>query len=375
MQKEKIKIICLIGQLGSGGSEKQLYLFLKHLERNKICPTVVVSSSLGTNKWEDDIKSLSVPVIFLDSKSKISKFFEFRSLVSKLKPDMVFSWSFHTNSYYWFCPGSIKFTGSLRNELSLASNELSIFHRFFSLHVPSMIVNSRLPREELLRKGFDGEKICVVRNIVENIDNNPDEKSVGIRMENNIPENAILVIGIGRDALEKDFDFFIDVFAKASAANSRFHGLILGSGGLAMTEKIKKLGLESKFSIPGEVKSVMPFLRASDIFFLSSKHEGMANALLEALQAGCSILTTNVGGCADIFENCDKDVLEKILLNDRDTDVAVAKLLNLTKNSSIRDYLKTNREAFISKFSHEKIMPKYYKALGFDNPDDKKNPE
>lgn len=367
MQKEKIKIICLIGQLGSGGSEKQLYLFLKHLERGKICPTVVVSSSLGTNKWEDDIKALSVPVIFLESKSKIYKLLEFRSLVSKLKPDMVFSWSFHTNSYYWSCPGSIKFTGSLRNELSLASNELSIFHRFFSLHVPSMVVNSLLLREELLRKGFDGGKICVVRNIVENIDNNPDEKSAGIRMENNIPENAILVIGIGRDALEKDFNFFIDVFAKAASVNSKLHGFILGSGGPPMLGKIKTARLERRFTILGEVKSVMPFLKASDIFFLSSRHEGMANALLEALQAGCSILTTNVGGCADIFENCDKDVLEKILLNDRDTDVAAAKLLHLAENGSIRDYLKTNRESFISKFSHEKILPEYYRALGLEN--------
>ncbi|MFA6294382.1 MAG: glycosyltransferase [Victivallales bacterium] len=229
------------------------------------------------------------------------------------------------------------------------------------------MVNSSLPGEELLKKGFDIGKICVVRNIVEKADDDPDEKDVDIRRENRIPENAILVTGIGRNAIEKDFNFFIDVFAKASAENSRLHGLILGSGGPPMSGKIKNLGLEGKFTLPGEVKSVMPFLKASDIFFLSSKHEGMANALLEALQAGCSILTTNVGGCTDIFESCNKDVLEKILLDDRDPDKAAAKLLSLSQNNSIRDYLKTNSEAFISKFSHERIMPEYYKALGLES--------
>lgn len=359
-------VFCLIGQLGNGGSEKQLYLFLKHLERSKVDPIVIVSSSTGTIKWEGNIKALSVPVIFLKSKSRIFKLLEFRALTSKLKPDMIFSWSFHTNSYYWSCPGSIKFIGSLRNELSIAVRELSLLHRTFSLYVPRMIVNSSLLREELLKKGIASGKICVVHNIIEKTRDNPCEKEVDIRRKNNIPENAILVTGIGRDSRQKDFVFFIDVFAKASAANSRLHGLILGSGGSAMTGKIKKLGIESKFSILGEVKSVMPFLRASDIFFLSSRHEGMANVLLEALQAGCAILTTNVGGCADIFESCDKDVLEKILLTDRNPDMAAAKLLHLSENNGVRDYLKTNTESFISKFSHERIMPEYYKALGLE---------
>ena len=134
-----------------------------------------------------------------------------------------------------------------------------------------------------------------------------------------------------------------------------------------MLGKIKTLGLEDKFTVPGEVKSVMPFLKASDIFFLSSRHEGMPNVVLEALMAGCSILTTNVGGCTDIFDGCSKGVLEKILLDDRNPDTAAAKLLHLTGNNSVRDYLKTNYGFFISKFSYETVMPEYYKALGLGN--------
>ncbi|MFA6294383.1 MAG: hypothetical protein WC637_21515 [Victivallales bacterium] len=84
-------LICLIGQLGNGGSEKQLFLFLKYLDRSKINPVVIVSSCSGTNKWENSIKALSVPVIFLKRKSRISKLLEFRALASKLKPDMIFS--------------------------------------------------------------------------------------------------------------------------------------------------------------------------------------------------------------------------------------------------------------------------------------------
>ena len=368
-------VICLIGQLGTGGSEKQLYLFLKHLERTKINPIVIVSSSLGSNKWEDNIRALSIPVVFLKSKLRLSKLLEFKSLVSKHKPDMIFSWSFHTNAYYWVCPGSIKFIGSLRNELAMTYKESSFLHVTSSLHVPRLIVNSSLLREELLKKGIDGRKICVVHNILESGEDNSYGESLDIRTKNNIPENAILVAGIGRNALQKDFNFFIDVFAKASAANSRLHGLILGSGGTAMLGKIKKLGLEDKFTVLGEVKSVMPFLKASDIFFLSSRHEGMPNVVLEALMAGCSILTTNVGGCTDIFDGCSKGVLEKILLDDRNPDTAAAKLLHLTENNSVRDYLKTNHRSFISKFSYETVMPEYYKALGLENIIDSKIPE
>lgn len=363
----QLKIICLIGQLGAGGTEKQLYLFLKYLDRDKIDPIVIVSSSSGSNKWEADINALSIPVIFLKSKARISKLLEFRHLVKQHKSDVIFSWSFHTNSYYWACPRKIKFTGSLRNELALVSKELSHFHRTFSLHVPRLLVNSQLLRSELLAIGIDSRKICVVNNIIEKQNGRSNEENTDIRKEYNIPENAILVTGIGRNAFQKDFNFFIDVFAKASAANSRLHALILGSGGIPMLGKIKELGLEGKFTVPGEVKSSMPFLKASDIFFLSSKHEGMANVLLEALQAGCSILTSNVGGCSDIFNGCDKDISEKILLSDRNPDTAAAKLLYLSEDTNVRNYLKENHETFISRFSHARIMPEYYRVLGLND--------
>ena len=74
MQKDKIKIICLIGQLGNGGTERQLYLFLKHLDHVKFKPMVVVSSKSGGSRWEKQIREeLSVPVKFLGDLPKAAK--------------------------------------------------------------------------------------------------------------------------------------------------------------------------------------------------------------------------------------------------------------------------------------------------------------
>ncbi len=49
-------IFCLIGQLGTGGTEKQMYLFLKYLDRNRYDPIVIIGN-YSTEEWTKKIKS------------------------------------------------------------------------------------------------------------------------------------------------------------------------------------------------------------------------------------------------------------------------------------------------------------------------------
>ena len=51
----------------------------------------------------------------------------------------------------------------------------------------------------------------------------------------------------------------------------------------------------------GDVKDPSPLLRDADVFVLASDAEGMSNALLEAMAAGCACIATFVGGNVDLL--------------------------------------------------------------------------
>jgi glycosyltransferase involved in cell wall biosynthesis len=81
--------------------------------------------------------------------------------------------------------------------------------------------------------------------------------------------------------------------------------LIVGDGPLRsqVEQQAEALGIRARCTFAGTVSDVLPFLRASDVFVLSSVIEGMANALLEALACGTPAVVTDAGGNAEVVQH------------------------------------------------------------------------
>ena len=47
-------------------------------------------------------------------------------------------------------------------------------------------------------------------------------------------------------------------------------------------------------------EDIPPLLKAASIFVMPSRWEGMPNALMEAMAAGCAVVATEVAGCRDL---------------------------------------------------------------------------
>jgi len=83
------------------------------------------------------------------------------------------------------------------------------------------------------------------------------------------------------------------------------HLLLAGDGPLraCLADQIRRLGLGRNVRLLGPRDDIPSLLNAADVFAFPSLTEGLPNALLEAMAAGCPIVTTNVPGCRDLIDH------------------------------------------------------------------------
>jgi glycosyltransferase involved in cell wall biosynthesis len=77
---------------------------------------------------------------------------------------------------------------------------------------------------------------------------------------------------------------------------------VVGDGPLELNlRKLSdELGLQECVTFFGEQPEISPFMRAADLFVISSVTEGLPIALLEAMSAGLPAVVTNVGGMSEV---------------------------------------------------------------------------
>jgi glycosyltransferase involved in cell wall biosynthesis len=80
--------------------------------------------------------------------------------------------------------------------------------------------------------------------------------------------------------------------------------VIIGDGPqmAQMRSWIGQAGLEGSFRMLGSRSDVHRLLPGLDVFLLTSRHEGLPRALLEALAAGLPVVSTSVGGIPELLD-------------------------------------------------------------------------
>ena len=71
--------------------------------------------------------------------------------------------------------------------------------------------------------------------------------------------------------------------------------IVLGKGPLrsALGDEARALGLDDVVDFPGFVENPFAMMSRSDLFVLSSQHEGLGNVLIQALACGCPVVSTD----------------------------------------------------------------------------------
>lgn len=121
------------------------------------------------------------------------------------------------------------------------------------------------------------------------------------------PRPATLsVIAAGRLTEQKGFDILIKAFAQVRRVLPQAQLTICGEGEerLMLEQLVRKYRLEAGGRLVGYVDNIRPYLDRNAIFVLSSRREGYGAVLLEALEAGRYVVTTDCTPAVyDIFED------------------------------------------------------------------------
>ncbi|MGL5779360.1 glycosyltransferase family 4 protein [Cetobacterium sp.] len=101
------------------------------------------------------------------------------------------------------------------------------------------------------------------------------------------------ILSIGRFTSQKGFDYLIDIWKKVIEIEKNYKLIIVGEGPLEreIREKIKKNNLESSIEIKSSTKNINFYYLTSDLYVMTSRHEGLPMVLLEAMSFGLPIIS------------------------------------------------------------------------------------
>jgi len=329
---DKIKLICIIGQLGIGGSEQQLYYFLREIDNERFSSKVVVTGNDGL--WAKKIRDLGIEVLSIPDYSYPYKFFIFFRMLHKEKPDIVFSWSFHANIYLMAARIlRVPTLGSLRNCLEGSGIPYTVTKRLCLFMPQKMLTNSSGARKELIHEGLRSEKVVFVPNAVDPMDVTPEQRKA-TRTNCGFSDDDFIIVGVGQLCQQKNFSFFIDVLSELLKNGNDVKGIIVGNGPLAdnLKKRSEAAGLQQRLFFAGEVKSPRSIIATGNVFFLSSGWEGMPNVVMEAMSAGIPTVCTDVFGVRDLI----RDGVEGFIIPLDDVVAARQKVEILIKDYSLR---------------------------------------
>jgi GalNAc-alpha-(1->4)-GalNAc-alpha-(1->3)-diNAcBac-PP-undecaprenol alpha-1,4-N-acetyl-D-galactosaminyltransferase len=121
----------------------------------------------------------------------------------------------------------------------------------------------------------------------------PEAASAPADTEGGKSVSAPFVCAMGRLVPQKGFDLLIDAFAEV-ADNFPDHRLVIMGDGPdreLLARHAAARGIGSRVVLTGSVADPFGYFRPADIFVLSSRFEGLPNALLEAMSCGTPVIS------------------------------------------------------------------------------------
>ncbi|MFF5262486.1 glycosyltransferase [Actinomadura viridis] len=303
------KVCLLIGQLGLGGTEKQVALLAEGLHRRGVDTTVLVMFDGGPR--ERMLHAAGVEVIRLgfhtmrEGRGRLplnaAAFARLVGELRRLRPDVLHAFLYH--SYVTAAPAARlagvpvlvagrRSLGDFKRGRRLVLAAERVATRMTDL----LVANAESVAEDTRRgEGVPPGKLTVVYNGLPDTAFEPAAPA-------EIVTDAPVLLCVANLKRGKGHRHLLDAAARLGERGRPCTLALAGDGPArpALEHQAARLGVDVRFL--GGRTDVEALLARADVVVLPSLHEGMSNSIMEAMAAGRPVVATDVGGSGELLQ-------------------------------------------------------------------------
>ena len=349
---KKIKILFYISTLNAGGAERITVTIMKQLDPKLFDVYLVLVKKGGA--FLDYVPEY-VNIVDLKKEKTLFSVVALRKAIVTIQPNIVYSTLFRTHiAMDWALTGlnsNIKriYRSPTSPKILFARDEMGYAMKKFLTkaykNADKILAQTPEMKHEISEyHHIEESKVITFLNPV-------DTEMIDSKIENTqnpFDDTLINVVGAGRLSDVKGFDVLIVAFQKVLKQNSKFCLHIIGRD--AGEEKnlralAKELSIENRVVFWGYQENPFKFFFFSNLFVLSSRREGLPNAVLENMYIKKPVVATRCipymdrliddGKSGFLVDVEDSDALSKAILNYPQLDIDrynyMDKLMNVNK--------------------------------------------
>ena len=178
-------------------------------------------------------------------------------------------------------------------------------YKYLNKNVDCYVAISHAIEQILVEFGIEKGRVknvpsAVDRRIYDHINKSQERKKWLDRLR--LDSKTVLIGQAAAMTHQKGYETLLESLRLLKNQNLKFHCAIAGDGELknSLVHLTEKLQLQNEITFLGWIDDIPSFLSSLDIFAMPSRFEGLGTVALEAVYAGCCLVTTNVGGLREI---------------------------------------------------------------------------
>ncbi|MEN9555866.1 MAG: N-acetylgalactosamine-N, N-diacetylbacillosaminyl-diphospho-undecaprenol [Planctomycetota bacterium] len=329
MSLRRIRVLCAIGAMHGGGSERQMVQILKHLDRKRFEPYLYLVYRSGP--LLDQIPG-DVPVFAFEERVRGGGWYfpgrmharrvaDYAACLQELRADVSYDRTFLmtlitaagaqrigvpnvstivTNPETGFAPVAGRFQWFKRR----------LLHRLYNRSTRVLAVSEGARNAAIRFYGIAPERIVTQYNGIDTVQlQQQSMQAVSDQwwtMETG-SRPVFRIVGAGRLNREKGWHLLIEAVSRLVQEDPQtdYRLAVLGEGGhrKELQRQIDQSGLHDVVHLPGFQTNAAAWYRSASVFVLPSLVEGMPNVLLEAMVCGTPVISSDCeSGPAEILE-------------------------------------------------------------------------
>lgn len=352
-----MKKICFISpSLQQGGVENDIVIMAKEMIERKLQVSIIciynkpvfyeLHEEVQLINPEYTREQFSTTLFYLNTLKHI------RKNIKSIQPDVIVSLGDYINPLSILATRKLNIPIYISDRSSPGKSFPFIIQKMRELLYPKatgIIAQTQKAKEQKLEMLGNHINIKVIPNLLRDIVEYPEI------------EKEQVILCVARHYHVKGIDRLFKAYAQLDQNPWK---LVIAGGYGPQTEKLKsladELGISDKIEFLGAVNEIDKVFQRAQIFVLSSRSEGLPNALLESMAHGLACLSFDINaGPSDVIINFENG----ILVEDGDISELAKQLQFLISNPKERTRLGNNAKSIKEKLSAKTIGDSFYEFI------------